>query len=515
MQARKILIGKLKEKGKEALSAVLPIIIIVLVICFTVAPISPSILLCFLLGAVMLMAGMMLFTLGAEMSMTPMGEKVGTSMTKTKNLGLVILLSFLLGVIITVSEPDLQVLASQVPSIPNIALVLAVAGGVGLFLVLALLRMLVSIPLPGVLIVCYILVFILAFFVPKDFLSVAFDSGGVTTGPMTVPFIMALGLGVSAIRNDRHAADDSFGLVAMGSVGPILAVLALGMIYNPDGNAYAPPEIPELHDSAELWDLFWSGFPTYFKEIALSLLPIILFFAAFQIIILHLRKRQLMKIIVGLSYTYLGLVLFLTGANVGFMPAGNYLGRVLGSLRYPWILVPIAMIIGFFIVRAEPAVYVLNKQVEQITDGAISAKAMGTSLSIGVAFSLGIAMIRVLTGISIMWFLIPGYAFALGISFFVPKIYTAIAFDSGGVASGPMTAAFLLPLAQGACLSVGGNIVTDAFGVVAMVAMTPLITIQLLGVFSQLAKKSKRKPSILQGTFGTPALPEEDAIIEL
>ena len=515
MQAFNILKEKLREKWKEALVAVLPIIVIVLILCFTIAPISPSILLCFLLGAVLLIVGMMFFTLGAEMAMTPMGEKVGVCMTRSKKLGVIVVLSFLLGFIITISEPDLQVLAQQVPSVPNMTLILAVACGVGLFLVMALLRMLFSIALPPMLIVFYAIVFVLAAFVPKGFLSVAFDSGGVTTGPMTVPFIMALGVGVAAIRNDRHAADDSFGLVALCSIGPILSVLILGMIYNPKESSYVAPSIPEVQNSVELWELFSVGFPTYIAEIAISLLPIIVFFAIFQIAVLKLQKRQLMKIIIGLIYTYIGLVLFLTGVNVGFMPAGNYLGRMLGETGHPWVLVPIAMVMGFFIVKAEPAVYVLNKQVEEITDGAISAKAMGTGLSVGVAISLGIAMIRVLTGISIMWFLIPGYALALGISFFVPKIYTAIAFDSGGVASGPMTAAFLLPLAQGACMAVGGNIVTDAFGVVAMVAMTPLITIQLLGVISQFTAARKHRHMPVSEVSDAFVMLEDDAIIEL
>lgn len=515
MRVGNVLKEKLRDKLKEALVAVIPIMAIVLVLCFTIAPISPSILLCFLLGAVLVILGMMFFTLGAELSMTPMGEKVGTCMTRSKKLGVVIALSFLLGFIITISEPDLQVLAQQVPSIPNMTLILAVACGVGLFLVLALLRMLFGIPLPPMLVFFYAAVFLLAVFVPDNFLSVAFDSGGVTTGPMTVPFIMALGVGVAAIRNDRHAADDSFGLVALCSIGPILSVLILGMIYNPKESSYVPPVIPEVQNSVELWELFQVGFPTYIAEIAVSLFPIVLFFAIFQIAILKLPKRQLMKIIIGLIYTYIGLVLFMTGVNVGFMPAGNYLGRILASSSSPWILVPVAMVMGFFIVKAEPAVYVLNKQVEEITDGAISAGAMGTGLSLGVALSLGIAMIRVLTGISIMWFLIPGYALALGISFFVPKIYTAIAFDSGGVASGPMTAAFLLPLAQGACMAVGGNIVTDAFGVVAMVAMTPLITIQLLGIIAQYGGKRRRKNiPVLEPENAFAAL-DDDAIIEL
>ena len=504
---------KLKEKMKEALQAVLPIIGLVLLLSFTIAPISPSILLCFLIGGILLIAGIVFFTLGAELAMSPMGERVGTAMTQSKKLWVVVALSFLLGFIITISEPDLQVLAQQVPAVPNLTLILAVACGVGVFLVVALLRMLFSIALPPFLVCFYAVIFILAFFVPKEFLSVAFDSGGVTTGPMTVPFIMALGVGISATRSDRHAADDSFGLVALCSIGPILAVMMLGMIYNPDSAAYTPPVIPEIADSKQLWNLFAIELPTYMKEIALSLLPIVLFFAVFQALILKLSGRNLTRILIGLVYTYIGLVLFLTGVNVGFMPAGNYLGQVLAGLSHPWVIVPIAVVMGYFIVKAEPAVYVLNKQVEEITDGAISARAMGTALSAGVAISLGIAMVRVLTGISILWILIPGYTIALVISFFVPKIYTAIAFDSGGVASGPMTAAFLLPLAQGACVALGGNIVTDAFGVVAMVAMTPLITIQVMGLYSKLAEKKKT------AAVPTPAyafdLLDDDAIIEL
>ena len=463
----------------------------------------------------MILVGMMFFTLGAEMSMTPMGERVGSCLTKSKNLAMIIFIAFLLGFIVTISEPDLQVLAGQVPAVPNMILILSVAFGVGVFLVLALLRMLFSIPLPPLLVVFYLLAFVLAIFVPKDFLSIAFDSGGVTTGPMTVPFIMALGVGISAIRSDRHAADDSFGLVALCSVGPILAVMILGMIYNPQDAVYTAPAAFEVENSRQLWMLFSLEIPTYMKEISISLMPIFLFFMVFQVLMLKLSKRKMIKILVGLAYTYVGLVLFLTGANVGFMPAGNYLGQVLAGQSHPEILIPIAMVIGYFIVKAEPAVYVLNKQVEEITDGAISAKAMGTGLSIGVAISLGLSIVRVLTGISILWFLIPGYAVALSISFFVPKLYTAIAFDSGGVASGPMTAAFLLPLAQGACLSVGGNIITDAFGVVAMVAMTPLITIQVMGLASKIAEQRRKKAM----GAGSPALSfdllEDNAIIEL
>ena len=500
----------MQEKMKEALTAVMPIVAIVLILCFSLAPMSPSILLAFLFGALMVMVGMMFFTLGAEMAMTPIGEKVGAAMTRTKNVPVIIVLAFVLGVIITISEPDLQVLAELIPSIPNFTLIMAVAIGVGLFLVVAILRMLLGIPLPRLLTVFYIIAFALMFLVPADFRAIAFDSGGVTTGPMTVPFIMALGVGIAAIRNDRHAADDSFGLVALCSIGPILAVLVLGMIYSPsESDLSNVVSNIVIEDTVELWKMFAHELPAYMGEIAVSLLPIVVFFGLFQIISLRLSGRNLVKIIIGLVYTYIGLVLFLTGANVGFMPAGSYLGSVMAGESYRYLLIPIGALIGFFIVKAEPAVYVLNHQVEEITDGAISARAMGVSLSVGVAVSVALAMTRVLTGIPILYFLIPGYAIAIGLSFVVPKIFTAIAFDSGGVASGPMTATFLLPLAQGACVAVGGNLVADAFGVVAMVAMTPLITIQVLGLIT-MVKNRKREP------VETPVFDLADnAIIEL
>ena len=473
---------RLREKQKEALQAVLPIVCIVLLLSFTVAPLPTDILLSFLFGAIMLVAGMMLFNLGADLSMASMGEQMGAQITRSKKLSIILPAGFLLGFFITISEPDLQVLANQVKSIPNLVLILAVATGVGLFLTIALCRMLFSIPLPNMLVAFYLIVFALSYFVPRDFLAIAFDSGGVTTGPMTVPFIMAMGVGISAIRSDKHASSDSFGLVALCSIGPILAVLILGLIYRPDAADYAPSVIAGLADSVALGKTYLFALPTYLEEIAIALLPIVAFFGIFQVISLRLDTRSLLRIGAGLVYTFIGLVLFLTGANVGFMPAGSYLGQMLASLSYPGLIIPIGMVIGYFIVMAEPAVYVLMKQVEELTDGGISGQALKMSLSIGVSISVGLAMVRVLTGISIYAFILPGYAMALALSFFVPKIFTAIAFDSGGVASGPMTATFLLPLAIGASSACGGNIITDAFGVVTMVAMTPLITIQILGL---------------------------------
>ena len=497
---------KLKEKFDESVNAVLPITVIVLLLSIFVVPMETGTIALFLVGAFMLIIGMAFFQLGAETAMTPLGEGVGSSIMKTRKLPILISVCFLMGIIITLAEPDLQVLANQVPSIPNNTLIFTVALGVGVFLVIAVLRILFRISLPVLLCIFYIALFLLSFAAPADFIAVAFDSGGVTTGPVTVPFIMALGVGVASIRSDENAAQDSFGLVALCSVGPILAVMVLALIY-PGAGVYTPVEIPSVTDSRALWHLFQVELPAYLSEVAVCLAPIALFFAVFQAVSLKLKKKKVLKIVIGILYTYVGLVLFLTGANVGFMPAASYLSRQIAGLSFNWILIPIGMLMGWFIVQAEPAVHVLNKQVEEITSGAIPGKAMSTSLSIGVAVSIGLAMMRVMTGISIFWLVVPGYLAAIVMSFFVPKIFTAIAFDSGGVASGPMTATFLLPFAQGACEALGGNVVTDAFGVVAMVAMTPLLTIQMLGLLYQLKMKRAAQE--------TPPAPVDEEIIEL
>ena len=479
------------DKLEDALKAVLPIITIVLLLSFTVAPLPSSILLAFIFGGLLLIIGMTLFSLGAELAMEPMGEYMGGSITKTRKLWIILPFCFALGMMITISEPDLQVLANQVLSVPNPVLILSVAGGVGLFLVIALLRMLFKIPLRNMLMGFYVITFVLAFFAPDYFMSVAFDSGGVTTGPMTVPFIMSFGLGIAYIRSDKHAEDDSFGLVSLCSIGPIMAVLILSMIYRPDNVEYSKVMIPEINDTRDLSFMFIKNYPVYLKDIALALLPIVLLFLIFNLIRLKLNRRELFRILMGCAYTYVGLVTFLTGVNTGFMPAGSYLGTAIAELKIRWIIIPIGMLIGYYIVKAEPAVYVLMEKVEEITDGSISGHSLQISLSIGMAVSIGISMLRVLTGFNIMWFLVPGYAVAILMSFMTPKIFTAIAFDSGGVASGPMTATFLLPFAMGACIAVDGNVVTDAFGLVAMVAMTPLISIQTLGyIYERIAVRN-------------------------
>ena len=498
----------LLEKLNEAAASVLPISLIVMAICLVLVPMDAGLMLSFILATAMLILGMGLFTLGAEMSMSRIGNYMGSKLTKSRSLPLILSVSFALGVAITVAEPDLQVLAGNVPDIDSAVLILTVSVGVGFFLMLCMVRILFSIPLRTMLIVFYAIVFAAAFLSDRSILAVAFDSGGVTTGPMTVPFIMALGVGVASIRSDENAKADSFGLVGLCSIGPILSVLLLGAIYKTQPSQAAGAAVSGAATTVEMGRDYLHALPHYLQEVTVALLPIIVFFLIFQFLSLRLRKLPFLRIMMGILYTYAGLVLFLTGVNVGFSPVGYALGAALTEGRKLWLLAPLAMLMGWFIINAEPAVHILNKQVEELSAGAISAKAMGMSLSIAVSAAGGLAMLRVITGVSIMYFLVPGYLIALFLSFFVPRTFTAIAFDSGGVASGPLTATFMLPFAMGACEALGGSVMTDAFGLVALVAMMPLITVQVMGAIYVLKSRHISQE---------PALPSygDDEIIEL
>lgn len=495
----------IKDKIRESLASVLPITMIVFVLCATVVPLRLDALLLFLVGAALLIVGMGVFTLGSDMAMSPMGERVGAQVTKRKRLSLLIVAGFIVGFVVTIAEPDLSVLASKMPSVGNWTLIITVALGVAISIALALYRIVKGWQLKWLLIAAYAIVAVLSIFVPSGFVPVSFDAGGVTTGAITVPFLLALGSGVSTVRYDKNSTNDSFGLVSLASVGPIIVTLILGLFLKPQANVFTAAEIPNIMDSADLFYEFVRRSGEYFKEVTMSLLPLVVLFAAFQVFLKTpgLGLKETFRIIMGVFYTFIGLVIFLTGINVGFMPAGTYLGEQIASMHYRFLLVPIGMLIGYFIVSTEPAVHTLVNQVEAMTEGAVKSASIRTSLGIGVSLSVGLAMLRVLTGIPLLYIALPGYAIALGLTFVSPKIFTAIAFDSGGVASGPMTAAFLLPFAMGACHAVGGNVATDAFGLVALVAMTPLITIQTLGVYY--ARKSTTKKA-------SPVLVEDDII---
>ena len=469
-----------KDKLAESLKSVLPIALIVLGLSVTIVPISTGDMFLFLVGIVCLVFGMSLFTSGAEMSMQPLGSKIGSTVGSSKKIWLIAFISFIIGILVTISEPDLQLLAEQVSGMENMMLILTVSVGVGIFLAIAVMRILFNWNLTAIMIGFYSVAFALSFFVDDSFLSLAFDSGGVTTGPMTVPFIMSIGAGVSLSKRSGDDRGDSFGITGLCSIGPIISVLVLGIVMKVEGT-YIPTVNEPVPDTRDGVMRFIHGFGEHAVDVLVALAPIIVFAILFQLLTHAFNKGQLIRMAIGILYVLVGLAVFLTGANVGFLPTGTTIGTSLASIGGGWLLVPVSMLLGYFIVKAEPSVYVLNKLVETMSAGAISGKTTGLGLSIGVSAALGLAAIRIITGIHILWFLIPGYIIALTLSFFVPKIFVGISFDSGGVASGTMMSAFVLPLCMGACNTLGGNVMTDAFGCVAFVAMAPIIAIQICG----------------------------------
>lgn len=483
----------LHSKIKESLISVLPVTLIVIILNFTpLINLSLNEVVVFSVSALFLIFGIGFFTLGADIAMTPMGEYVGSGLTKSKNLNLLLIICFALGVLITIAEPDLTVLASQIGS--NL-IIIFVGAGVGLFLILAILKIVFKKDLASMLIYFYMVLFALALFVLSidnnnfQLIPLSFDSGGVTTGPITVPFLMALGVGIASTIGGKNSNENSFGLVALCSVGPILAVLILSLV---SGGDITAPNPNDYLMSNDIWSYALRTFIKTTKDVSIALGLIVAFFFVINFAILKLSKKKITHILIGTAFTFIGLIVFLTAVHVGFMPIGYKIGKELSSSS-PIAVTIVGFVLGLVVVLAEPAVHVLNKQVEEITHGNVSKKSMMIALSVGVGASICLSVIRIIFGFSILYYLIPGYLISLGLSFFVPKIYTAIAFDSGGVASGPLTSTFILPFAIGVCVACGGNILSDAFGIVSMVAMTPLITIQMLGFTAIFRKKLSEK----------------------
>ena len=483
---------ELRGKIAESLVSALPVTLIVYLLALTpLVNFSGTEMITFTVGAVLLILGIGLFNMGADLAMTPMGSQVGSGLSRQRRLGLLLGVCFVMGLLITIAEPDLQVLANQVAGVINgTVLIYCVGIGVGAFLMIAILKIVFQKSLSHILMLFYMLLFAMALLLVESgngaLLPMAFDSGGVTTGPITVPFIMALGVGISSVLGNRRSKENSFGLVALCSVGPVLAVLVLG-IFSTNTLTYT---VPDYSVDGDILGSFLHTAGHTCKEVAIALGMIVVFFLVCQVLFLKLPRKRLYRIAVGVVFTYLGLVLFLTGVNVGFMPVGYKLGLQLSQISEAFLIV-FGLVVGVLVVLAEPAIHVLNGQVEEITGGLISRRSMIFGLCIGVGSAIALSMVRIVYDFSLGYYIVPGYFISLALSLFVPPVYSAIAFDSGGVASGPMTSGFILPFAIGACVGLQGAdaVLRDAFGVVALVAMAPLITIQLLGFRGIVAEK--------------------------
>lgn len=478
------MLKSLYRNFEEAISTIVPIVLIVMILSLFI-PIDATLLISFLISSVLLIVGSTLFTFGADLSMVIIGNKIGRDLVKSKKIWIILIVSLIIGTVVTIAEPDLMVLAEQLTSVPNLLLIVIISLGVGVCMLLASLRSLFGWNLNIMLMIGFIIIFALSFFVPKDFIPVAFDSGGVTTGTMSIPFIMTLGIGLVANRIDKKSRENSFGLVALASTGPIIMVMLLGLLYKPVGGTEFDNTIYKTFEFSN----YLTQFGECFKDVIMAILPILVVFFIYQLITKNSSKREVHKILLGVVITIVGLTLFLVASNVGFMNMGYYIGEYFAENSLSYLLVPVIMIFAFFIAIAEPAVMILIDQVVEFTEGSISRNALKISLALGVSIAAGLSLIRVFTGTSFIYYAAIGYGIALLLMFFIPKIFTAIAFDAGGATGGSLTTAFLLPMAIGACVAIGGNVMTDAFGLASMVSLVPIITVEIVGLIYQIKNR--------------------------
>ena len=490
----------LLHKLKEVLLSISPITAIVLILHFTATPIPHDSFIRFIIGVILILIGLTVFLFGIDLGITPLGNHIGETVSRSNKIWVMVLAGLILGFFISIAEPDLQILARRVStvtggSISNTSILIVVSAGIGVMLVVGFMRIVYNFPIHLVFVVFYGLIFIMAIFASPVFQAISFDSSGATTGALTVPFIMALAVGISTLKKDSVASEsDSFGLVGVTSIGAIMGVLALGLITRPEGLTATLDD--HIAESANLLYPFWHELSILWIESLIAILPLAVVFLAFQLKVFHLRGKQLRRMIKGLAYTYIGLVIFLTGVNAGFMDVGAILGAKVAQLDSSIYVVLIGFVIGFVTILAEPAVLVLTHQIEDVTSGYVKKRVVFGALTIGVGLAVALSMVRIIVpGIKLWHILLPGFIISIAMSFFVKKLFVGIAFDSGGVASGPMTATFILAFSQGVASVHSGSGVdalSNAFGMIALVAMTPIITLQVLGLIFQVkANKSK------------------------
>lgn len=488
----------IKEKFKEAIASIIPVMIIMILVGIYLK-FNIVTMISILISTLLLISGVTLFTLGADLSMMEIGKTISSELLKTRKVSIILLVSFIVGVIITIAEPDLKVLADQMTAINNWTLILSVGLGVGIFLSIAVARIIYQIKLKNIISFFYMVLILMIFISKKEMIPVSFDSGGVTTGPMSVPFILAMGIGFSSTKNRTNSQNDSFGLISLCSIGPIITVLLLSLFMTSD-MTYTYNISKEVTDFSTLLINYIHEIFPILKEVLISLLPIIVLFIIFCLVTRNVRKKQIIKVMIGLPITLIGLTLFFIGVNVGYLPIAYLIGINMYN-KAKFLLIPIGLVIGFVIVKAEPAIAVLTEQIEKLTEGSIKRNVMNNTIALGVSVAVALSIFRVLTGASITWVLVIGYLIALILMRFTPEIFTMVAFDSGGAVTGPMTTTFLLPLVVGICYACGGNVLTDAFGLVAFVALSPLLTIQTLGIIYKVKSNSSTSIDTIDETI--------------
>lgn len=483
------------EKIKESTISLLPIIFIILIFSIIFdKPIIINLLPSFLIGSIFLILGVTLFDIGSSISMIDFGFKVGKHLTKRANLIFIFIVTFIIGFIVTVAEPDLSVLSKQVPNIKPLIFIYIISIGVGFSLVLAVLRIILKWNYNLLAFAIVFLAFILTLFAPLEMIPLGFDTGGVTTGPVSVPFMVALCAGLSYKRHDKKRKEDAFGMISFSSLGPIVIFLLLGLLFKGE-TTYERISIVHYSSFKEIISTYINSIPFFIKEVTFTMSPIVLLFFIYNFLYLKLKRKEIIKIVIGMIYLFIGLTLFALGVNIGYLPMGYLFGTEFATNTF--LIVFIGTFLGYFIIKSEPALKVLVNQIEEISSGYINKKILSIFISIGVGIAVGLSIFRIVYQIPVLYFLLPLYLIAFILSFIVPQIFTRIAFDSGGVASGSLTAAFILPFAIGIAEALKINVLNYSFGLIAMVATVPLISIQVIGLIYNYKMKRAKKEEIL------------------
>lgn len=487
----------LSSKFREVFFAVLPVTLIVVILNFTLVPIPSNLMWQFLVGFVLVTLGLTIFLVGVDLGVTPLGMLLGPIITKWNKLWLVLIAAFVLGFIISFAEPDLIILGKQIEfitsgEIASITIITVVSLGIAVLMMLGFLRLVYNIPLFIILNILYVIILILAIFTQPEFLAIAFDTSGATTGALAVPFILSLSMGLTSIKKDRKASEkDSFGLVSIVSAGAIISVMILNLII--EKQEYSEIMKKESSESLSVAMAFINNVPGGIRDSFFAFLPLVIIFILLIIFTKAISKIEIKRIAFGFVYSIVGLGIFFIGIHTGFMDVGSIIGGYLVSMDSYVFLVGVGFILGVFTIIAEPAVHVLTQQIEEVTAGFVKKSSVLIALSIGVGFAISLSVLRIVIGEIQLWhYLLPGYIIALGLTFVVPKLFVGIAFDAGGVATGPITATFILSFINGAAYEHStASILIDGFGMIAMVALMPIITLQILGLLYRIKSAKK------------------------
>lgn len=476
------------EKLKEVLTSILPIVVVFSILAIFLLKLPGEEIAMFIFCIILVVLGFTIFLTGVEVGINPMGAIIGKEIPKRRSRMFMILVVFTISFLVTIAEPDVSVFATQVhemfSSINPGTLTLCIAVGVAFFLIVAAFRIIYKLSLRAIITAGYVVVAIMTIVLyatgNNEFIAIAFDSGGVTTGPVTVPVLLALGIGICSVGAKRNRME-GFGMIGLASIGPIIALLIMGLVSNTTYAAGSESAPEELTIGLEL---LWKEFVESARGVLIALLPLIAFFIVFKRVFLQHSWASIYYMVEAVAVAGIGVIIFLTGVYTGFMPVAIKLGVELATYE-PFLVIILGFVLGFLVAFAEPAVSILGDQVQRASRGMLPRKLIIMVISVGVAFLVALGMMKTVYDLNLIWIIIPGYVITIVLMWLGEKDMVGIAFDAGGVSTGPMSVAILSSIYVGlsSALYDGATAVINGFGLIALIALAPCLFLSALSVF--------------------------------